>query len=51
MATNQPIYIGSRPNNNQFTVNILNNAGVLYTPSSGAMTNYILVLRFVPAKP
>ena len=55
-STNVPIYIKGRPQNNNFTVDILNNANAsplttaiqYFTPSTGVLAPYVLQLRFVP---
>jgi hypothetical protein len=47
--TNPPIYISGRPNNNVFTVQILNNLGAAYVPTTGALAPYVINLKFVPA--
>lgn len=48
--TNPPIYIGSRPVNNIFTVNILDNQNTLFIPTTGSLAEYKLVLKFIPIK-
>jgi len=48
--TNPPIFISDRPSNNDFTVNILNNDGTLFTPATGNLSEYKLTLKFIPVK-
>lgn len=48
-TTNPPIYISGRPTNNNFTVEILNNSGTAYTPTTGTLSEYVINLKFVPA--
>lgn len=46
--TNMPIYFNSRPNNNVFTVRILNNDNPPspYVPTTGVLGEYLLILNF-----
>lgn len=46
--TNTPIFISGRPTNNIFTVNILNNQNNPFSPATGFLAPYKLMLRFVP---
>ena len=46
--TNLPIYLNSRPNNNIFTVRIINNEGNPYVPATGVLGDYIMTLNFYP---
>ena len=48
--TNPPIYLNSRPKNNQFHVQILDNELIpnVFTPTTGNLGAYIVHLRFVP---
>ena len=49
--TNPPIFLSGRPINNLFDVKIFNNniPRTLYTPTTGALAEYVINLKFVPA--
>lgn len=50
-GTNPPVYIASRPSNNQPRIQILNNnvPATGYGPAAGQLSDYILTMQFVPA--
>ena len=48
--TNPPIYLSSRPRNNVFQVTLYDNTGGLFNPTTGALAEYKLMLKFIPAK-
>jgi hypothetical protein len=47
--TNPPIYIASRPMNNQLNIQILNNNGVFYAPQAPDLGQWVLTMHFTPA--
>lgn len=49
-GTNPPIYISGRPTNNIFTVEVRDNTGALYVPTTGTLAEYRLNLKFIPVK-
>ena len=51
-STNTPIFIKGRPRNNNFTVDILNNASspTYFVPATGNLAPYAIQLRFIPYK-
>ena len=50
MFSNQPVYIGSRPSANNFSIQLRKNATTLqyFNPTGFSMQPYVLVLRFKP---
>lgn len=48
-GTNCPVYLAGRPQNNQFTVRVVNNNGAPYTASGAtALGDYVLTMNFYP---
>lgn len=49
-STNTPIFIKSRPTNNNFTVNVYSNVSdpTYFTPTTGNLAPYVIQLRFIP---
>lgn len=50
-GTNAPIYISSRPRNNQPRIQVLNNnvPQTGFIPGAGNLADYVLTLHFIPA--
>lgn len=49
-GTNSPIQINGRPQDETFTIRILDNAqpNALFTPATGNLGDYILTMKFIP---
>lgn len=49
-GTNSPIQINGRPQDDSFTIRILNNdnPAALFAPTTGNLGDYILTLKFIP---